>query len=137
MKRLIFVLVVLTAVSPIFAQSNSNENNDTYYINVRVERIYPTGHGYIIQYQKSTSELGTIGIPNEWFMDAGGKAEIMKLPWGKNWPTMSVFYDNGEFSHLRLYVHRAKSHQTWGNLPQGTDLSRYFSEDQNSFNFRY
>jgi len=137
MKRVIFALVVLAAVSPIFAQNNSNESSNMYYINVRVERIYPSSEGYIVQYQKSNTQLGIVGIPLEWFNDAAGRAELLQLPAGANWPTMSIFYVEGEFSHVRLYVHRVKSHRTWGAIPQGADLSRYFSEDRDTFNFQY
>jgi hypothetical protein len=137
MKRFIFALVVLAVVSPVFAQNNSNASSNLYYINVRVERIYPSGEGYIVQYQKSNGQFATIGIPMDWFIDAAGRAELLLLPPGANWPTMSVFFDGGEFSHLRLYVHRVKGHKTWGVVPQGADLSRFFSEDRDSFNFQY
>jgi hypothetical protein len=137
MKRVIFVLLVLTAVSPVFAQNNAGENPNMYYINVRVERVYPSSEGYIVQYQKANSQIATLGIPLEWFIDAGGRAELLLLPAGTNWPTMSIFYVNGEFSHVRLYVHRVKSHKTWGIIPQGADLSRYFTENQDTLDFQY
>jgi len=137
MKRFIFAIIVLAAVSPIFAQNNSNEGSNMYYINVRVERIYPSNEGYIIQYQRSNTQLAIVGIPMEWFTDAAGRAELIQLPAGTNWPTMSVFYVDGEFSHVRLYVHRVKGHRTWGVVPQGADLSRYFSEDRDKLNFQY
>lgn len=136
MKKLIVVFFVFAVVSPIFAQNNI-ELPDLYYVNLHVERIYPSSKGYIVMYQKSTGELGAVGIPNEWFANAAGKAEIVRLPPGVTWPTLTVFYANGEFSHVRLYVHRSKSHQTWGNIPQGTDTSRFFSEDQDSLNIHY
>jgi hypothetical protein len=157
MKRFIFVLVVLAVVSPAFAQNNSNEINNIYCVNVLVERIYPSSQGYIVQYLRSTGGVGTVGIPNEWFMDihsaedqamsgtaavslqyiAAGKAEIMNLPPGRDWPSMSVFYVDGKFNHIRLYVHRNKSHQTWSNIPQGTDVSRFFSEDRETLNIKF
>jgi len=136
MKKVLFVLVVLAVVSPIFAQNNAfNERSDLYYMNVRVERIYPSGDGYIVQYQRSNGLFATVGIPMDWF-NAAGKAEILLLPPGKNWPTMSVFYNAGEFSHVRLYIHRMKGHATWGIVPQGADLSRFFG-DQETFNFQF
>ena len=157
MKRFIFALVVLAVVSPAFAQSNSNGNNNMYYINVQIERIYPSSQGYIIQYYKSTGGLGTVGVPNTWFIDAqsansqssaetapvslqyiaAGKAEIMNLPPGRDWPSMSVFYVDGKLNHVRLYVHRNKSHPTWSNIPQGMDVSRFFSEDGESLNIQF
>jgi len=137
MKKVVFVLVVLAVVSPIFAQNNDNDSPNMYYINLRVERIYPSGEGYIIQYQRGNGQFATVGIPIEWFTDAASKADLIVLPAGTNWPTMSIFYDKGEFSHLRLYVHKAKSHSTWGAIPQGTDLSRFFPEDRETLNLQF
>ncbi|MCL2765410.1 MAG: hypothetical protein FWD40_09065 [Treponema sp.] len=126
MKKLIFALILLALVTPVFAM------DEVYYINVPVERIYPSSTGYVVQYRSSSSVIATIGIPNDWFSDSAGSAELIRLPSAADWPTMSVFYINGEFSHVRLYVHRVKGHHTWGNIPQGTDVSRFFT-DKESF----
>jgi len=127
MKKLVIVLIFLAIISPVFAQNNSGNDSNMYVINVPIEKIYPSSMGYIIQFRKNSSlSIGTVGIPNEWFINAAGKAEFIRLPSGANWPSMSVFYTDGEFSHVRLYVHRLKSHQTWGNVPQGMDVSKNF-----------
>ena len=137
MKKLIIVLIFLAVLSPVFAQTISEQNrSNMFYINVPVEKVYPSGRGFVVQYRKGNTEIGTIGIPNEWFTNAAGKAELINLPRGRNWPTMSVFYRDGEFSHVRLYVHRAKSHNTWGNIPQSTDVSRFFS-DPDTFDIQF
>ena len=135
MKKLIIVLFIMALALPVFAQTKITGSHDMYYINVPVEKIYPTKDGYIIMY-RSSSIIASVGIPNEWFSNAGGKAELIRLPVAGDWPTLSVFYVEGEFSHVRLYVHRAKSHHTWGSLPQGIDVSKYF-EDKESFNIKY
>jgi hypothetical protein len=137
MKKLIIVLFFLALITPVFAQTYSgNIDSDIYYHNITVERIYPSGEGYIVQYRKGINQFGIIGIPNEWFTEAGGKAELMKLPAGKNWPTMSIFYKAGKFDHVRLYVHQRKDHSTWGNIPQGTDVTKYF-KDVDSFRIEF
>jgi len=138
MKKLVILLILFALVMPVFAQNNSNSDDQDriYYINVPVERIIPTSTGYVIQYRNSSSLLGIVGIPNEWFTDAASSAEIIRLPPGLDWPTMSVFYRNGEFSHIKLYVHRSRAHMTWGNIPQGTDVSRFFT-DKESFKINF
>lgn len=144
MKKLIIVLIFMVVLSPavftpIFAQNySSGDRGDMFYLNVPVEKVYPSSSGYIVQYRKNGfNEIGTVGLPNEWFTEAGGRAEIIKLPRGRNWPSLSIFYKNGEFSHVRLYVHSAKGHQTWGNIPQGADVSRHFSGDPDTLNIEY
>jgi len=129
-KKFIIYLIFMAVITPVFAQNNPNGDN-MYYYNVVVDKIYPSSEGYVIQYRKNNIfDVGTIGIPNNWFSEAGGKAELIRLPAGANWPTMSVFYNNGEFSHVRLYIHRSKSHETWGNVPLGMDVSRHFKEPE-------
>jgi len=137
MKKLIFVLIILALAVPAFTQVNNDKDTKLYVINVPVEKIYPSGEGYIVMYRSGSATTGTIGIPNNWFTDAGGSAELVKLPVASDWPTMSVFYVDGEFSHVRLYTHPAKSHWTWGNIPMGTDVSRFFPESKESFKLKF
>jgi hypothetical protein len=137
MKKIIIVLAFLALVSPVFAQHSAvNRPDNLYYTNVSVERIFPSRQGYVVQYRSASSIVATVGIPNEWFTDAAGIAELVILPTASDWPTMTVFYKNGEFSHVRLYVHPAKSHLTWGNIPQGIDVSGLFT-DKESFKIQY
>jgi len=133
MKRLIIALFLIVLFSPVFAQNELEDR--VYYYNFPVERIYPSSDGYVVQYRNS-SIVDTIGIPNEWFTGAASKAEMVQLQAGADWPTMSVFYSNGEFVFVRLYVHRSKAHHTWGSIPQGTDLSRFFG-DKESFDIKF
>jgi hypothetical protein len=137
MKKLIVVFIFMAVISPVFSQNNSRDTSgNMHYFNVPIERIYYAGEGYVIQYRKGVNQLGTIGIPYAWFTEAGGKAEILKLPGGTNWPSMSVFYRDGEFSYVRLYVHREKRHLTWSVVPQGADVSRHF-KDPESFKLEF
>jgi len=131
MKKIIVVLFFLAVISPVFAQPDPRYNqSDIYYLSVSVERIYPTGSGYIVQYRRSGNKISTVGLPNEWFTMAAGKAEVITLPRGIHWPTMTVFYRDGEFSHVKLYVHRSRAHQTWGNVSQFADVSRFFTNTE-------
>ena len=127
MKKLIIAVIFFALISPVFAQNNSNNNTDMYYVNVSLEKIYPTNQGYVIMYRTQRG-FSTVGIPNRWFTDPAGRADLVRLPTGSDWPTMSIFYVDGEFSHVRLYVHAHRGHRTWGNISQGTNVSRFFPE---------
>lgn len=129
MKKLIIVLVFFAIILPVFAQNNAGSGEKAmYYHNVTIEKIYLSIEGYIVQYRKGVNEIGTIGIPYEWFTGAASKAEVLLLPYGIDWPSMSVFYEDGEFKFVRLYVHRWKRHRTWSVVPQGADVSRHFKD---------
>jgi len=137
MKKFIFISLLILASSTLFAQNVADENKSYLYpVTVTVEKIYMASEGYLVQYRKNLNSIGTIGIPREWFFEAGSKAVLITLPPGTTWPTLTIFYKEGEFSHLRLYAHRSKSHTTWGNILPGTDVSRYFG-DQDKFTVEY
>ncbi|MCL2179849.1 MAG: hypothetical protein FWB83_01860 [Treponema sp.] len=128
MKKLILTLIFMAIITPIFAQNSSSGNAHTfYYINVRVEKIYPSHTGYIVLYHTQTG-TALIGLPNPWFREAAGMAELIRLGAGSDWPSMTVFYVDGEFSFVRLYIHRNRGHESWGSIPMGFDVSRYFGD---------
>jgi hypothetical protein len=131
-KLLIFAVftVILAAGSPIFAQTTAADRkkheSEYYYKNVALERIYPYRNGYVIQYRRGLNRMEMAYLPLEWFTTTAGKGEIITLPKGKAWPSLTVYYRNGEFSHVRLYVHHMASHQTWGSIPQTVNIDDRF-----------
>lgn len=138
MKKIIFALIFTAIISPVFSQSKEERGKtDMYYKNVPIEKIYQCNLGYVILYRKGTNQLGTISIPNEWFTEAAGRAEMMNLPNGPDWPTMSVFYKAGEFSHVRIYVHRIRTHASWGLFSGAVDFRPFFTEEYSIENIKY
>jgi hypothetical protein len=95
-------------------------------VNITLERIYPYPTGYVVQYRKGLNQIDRLYLPMEWFVSTAGKGEIITLPAGTAWPSLTAFYKDGTFSHLRLYVHRSPSHQTWGTIPQNINLDSQF-----------
>jgi len=130
MKKIIVaaVFVVFWVIgSPVFAQDKQKENQSEYYYkNISLEKIYPYRNGYVIQYRRGINMIDKAYLPMSWFTSSAGKGEIVTLPVGKAWPSLSIYYKNGEFSHIRLYVHRVQTHETWGVIPQGVNIDSYF-----------
>ncbi len=135
-SRLFIILIVLSFVTviPVFAQDAGTRNNagisaenesDMFYVNIPIEKIYPYQKGYVVLYRNNT-RLAQTYIPIEWFSGPEGKADLIRLGSGKRWPYLTVFYQNGEFSHLRLYVRREVTHETWGNIPVGVNIDDRF-----------
>jgi hypothetical protein len=129
MKKLVVVAVcavLLIAGLPVFAQNSQKENESEYYYkNISLERIYPYRNGYVVQYRKGV-QMAQAYLPMEWFSSSAGRGEIITLPKGTAWPSLTVYYKNGEFSHVRLYVHHSASHQTWGTVPQTVNIDSRF-----------
>jgi hypothetical protein len=130
MKKIIILAVLavfLFAVSPVFAQEKQDRvESEYYYKNVSLEKIYPYRAGYVVQYRQGMSKVARAYLPIEWFVGSATKGEIITLPSGIAWPSMTVYYKNGEFSHVRLYVHHLTTHQTWGDIPQNVNIDSSF-----------
>ena len=135
MKKLIIAVifaVFMVAGLPVFAQEEQkeekNEPADYYYKNITLEKIYLYRRGYVIQYRRGLNQIGRAYLPLEWFSSTASKGEIINLPAGNSWPSMSIYYNEGEFSHVRLYVHRSSAHRTWGTIPQNVNLDSRFDD---------
>jgi hypothetical protein len=132
MKKLIFAavfIVAFAALQPLYAQKISKENESGhYYVSIPLEKVYIHRAGYVLAYRKGVTNMARAYVPYEWFSDAGGKAEVIILPPGQNWPSLTVFYKEGEFSHIKLYVHRWKGHSTWGILPISANIDDRFKD---------
>jgi len=130
MKKYIIAIIFMALISPVFAQNNAEESPNVYCVNVSVEKIYNTNQGYIIFYRTQRG-ITSVGLPYSWFYGGGAtKAEFVRLPMASDWPSMTVFYNNGELTHIRVYTHRHRGHYTWGNIAQGIDTSSYFTDEE-------
>jgi hypothetical protein len=129
MKKLVIfaVFIAFIAGSLVFAQEDKHKHDSEYYYkNVTLEKIYPYDSGYVVQYRRGLNRLELAYLPLEWFTTTAGKGEIITLPRGQTWPSLTIYYKNGVFSHVRLYVHPQASHQTWGTIPQNANLDSRF-----------
>lgn len=136
LRLMLVAFVAFVSVLPIAAQEAERDNwSSMYYINVPIEKIYPHNLGYMVLYRKSGIELGRAYIPQAWFSEAGGKGEIIRIASGTLWPYMSVYYNQGQFSHVRLYIRRDRAHPSWGMLPQGTRIDERFNIEELNLEF--
>ena len=129
MKKAIFVVLLgllIFSVPALYAQDlATNKESEYYYISIPIEKIYVHRDGYVVLYQKGFSLVRTF-IPMEWFENPTGRADLVQLGTGSSWPHFSVYYKNGAFSHVRLYVRKSFGHETWGTLPFNANIDQYF-----------
>ena len=110
--------------------------SELYYINVPIEKVYPYRLGYVVLYRKGANELGRAYIPYEWFRASVGKAQLFQLGDGKTWPCMSVFYKEGAFYGVKLYVAKRGTHLTWGNIPSNVNIDDRFQVESIDLGFK-
>lgn len=65
---------------------------------------------------------------------AGGKGVIVK-GMDPAYPYFSIFWKQGEFHSVKLYVHRDLQHESWGTLRLVPDISDKFDIDSLELDF--
>ena len=134
MRKLMFFIVLTVFIGlsePVFAQHNTihgHPESEYYYFNFPLEKIYSHNLGYVVVYRRIGNQFAHTFLPREWFAAMGDyRGDMVFLSTGREWPSMTVYYRNGEFSHVRLRVRHNKAHTTWGVIPLGTSINEYFS----------
>jgi hypothetical protein len=134
MKKFLFfttLLLILAGTVPLMAQENTASSTggttaETYAFTVSLEKVYPYRKGYIVKYRKGIAKMVDAYLPYEWFHGTGAKGDLIELRSGTDWPHMTVFYKNGEFDHVRLYVRKERSHESWGDVPLNVNIDDRF-----------
>jgi hypothetical protein len=109
------------------SSSQKYRNESEYYpVFVHVDKIYNYSKGYIVSYRKGPLDMANAYLPLAWFTGPASKGEIVRQGTANAWPRLVVYYKNGEFSHVRLYVHKNRNHETWGVARTSEELDSKF-----------
>lgn len=138
------VFLFLVGVLPLVAQEAGAENSgpvkssEYYVVQVPVEKIWIHNKGYVVQYRKSALVDKKAYLPLSWFVlseDNPGpfKGEIIPIGPGKTWPHLAIYYKDGVFSHVRLYIRREPGHISWGRIEPYSSFDEQF---QNADDFK-
>jgi hypothetical protein len=133
MKKAGFALaaaVLLVTSLPSFAQkaySSADNPKDAYYKVVPLLKVWMHPLGYLVQYWTSKSQVAPMYIPYTWFNGgASSKADIIFVN-DPGVPYVAIFWVDGKFDHLNLYVQSSYESLTWGILNGAADLSSQFN----------
>lgn len=129
--RLLIVLLVLFVSGGVaFAQQETTDEEEPviYPVTVYLNTVYQHSRGYVVDYNDSELYFQRTYLPGRWFTAAAGQAEIL-YSMDKSVPYMVVYYIDGEFHHVRLFVHQNPFHSSWDQLPAGIDLEEEFAVD--------
>ena len=125
------VLATLFVGTFAFAQTPlTGKQSDYYYFNYPIEKIYLYRLGYMIVYRGNSNLMARTYVPHEWFTGTGeeNKGEIVYLTPGNEWPSMTFYFKDGDFSHVKLRIRRDRSHQSWGYVPLNMNLDELFKD---------
>jgi hypothetical protein len=126
-RSLLLVFVGLMVFSGhLIAQEQETDEAAFAAVTVYVQQIFPHSRGFMVTYNRSDLYRGEVFLPGSWFTAAAGRAEMVYSN-HPSAPYMTVFFENGEFSHLRLFAHANPGDRSWGALPSGQDFEEEFS----------
>ena len=122
------MLLLVGQVSFLFA-----DESEFFFKSVSIVRVYPHRLGYRILYARTNMDLGEMYVPMTWFQydqEAGGvgKGELV-IGNDDSYPYFSIFWKNGQFNHIRLYLQENRGHESWGNIPVGSNWDARFDID--------
>ncbi len=131
MKKIALVLLLMIGITLILSAAES----DLYVKTLYIEKVYPHELGYKIEYRRSNSMfLATAYLPLEWFGRSDGPARIVYAN-DNSVPFVNIYWRNGEFDHLVLFVHESFRHISWGTLRQTEGVASKFDLDEPEFVF--
>ncbi len=123
MKRATLVLVLIAFVSLCI----SADTSAFYPVRIDVVKVFSHADGFRVMYRKGSSDVGSTYLPARWFVP-GGKAELVRGN-DPSFPYMTIFYKDGKFDHLRLYVLADQRDPMWGVLPPDQGAGKFTSDD--------
>jgi hypothetical protein len=131
MKKIILLVVLMALCQGAFlfaqeAPQNISKESEYYFFNFPIEKIYAHRLGYMVVYRRNSNQVARTFIPMDWFNVVGGRGDLVGLSSGVEWPSMTVYYKSGQFSHVRLRVRQVRTHESWGVLPFNINYDEYF-----------
>ena len=123
MKRATLVIALIA----FFACALAAEASAFYPVRIDVVKVFSHADGFRVIYRKGTADVAALYLPARWFVP-GGKAELVRAN-DPSFPYMSIFYKNGAFDHLRLYVLSDQHDDTWGVLAPADGAGKFVSDE--------
>ena len=139
LKRFVAALCMLILTGILFAgygfaqdasAKKTLARESSYFVKtLPITRIYPHSKGFKVLFIRSDLNIGSFYVPMNWFRGSGA-ANQAQIMYGIDpaYPYCYIFWSEGEFSHIRLYVIKDKNHESWGVLSPTEDLSKFDAE---------
>ena len=120
---ILLLFVLFGSLQALFAQ-----DDDIYVKTVLISKVYPHELGYRLLYIRGDLSIGELYVPREWFESAGGRGDLI-LGMDRSYPYLSIFWVNGEFSHIRLYLYNDLRHSSYGTFRNAASFVDRFEVD--------
>ena len=131
MKKTIFISLVLLFLSGVLLFA---ETSEMFVKTMPITKIYTHRLGFKVLYLKTDLTFGEMYVPLKWFDEAGGKGVLIRGT-DPAYPYFSIFWKNGEFHSIKLYVINDFRDETWGSLKLPPDQVGEFDIDTLELDF--
>lgn len=122
----IFALLFILSTASVMAQE---EDGSQYYVkSLVITQVALGSNGYKVTYLNGRGRLHNVYLPLEWFGGSAGKGERIDT-WASSAPFMQVYYLDGSFSHVRLFLIPSFDHVTWTAMDSEDDTESNFSSE--------
>jgi hypothetical protein len=117
--------ILLLAGLPAFSQAQAYPK-DAYVKTVPIVKISVHEMGYKVSFFNSHQQLQDIYVPLTWFNKGPNSKADLIYDRAATFPYISVFWIDGKFDHVNIYVLTDFSSPTWDVLIAAGDLSNLF-----------
>ena len=122
MKKLIIIFLVTLLCFSLYAQQEAEEQ-DLFYINVPIVRVYDHIDAYVVHYLKGNMSVGQVFVPKVWFnTQEVNKSRLRPLAKGVE-PYMTVIYESGTFQKVYINMPINRRHSSWKILSRNIDVA--------------
>ena len=131
MKKRIFIvamLVMVVAGLSVAQEAQESSESELFVHTVYLNQVFRHRLGFKVTYTAANLDYKEVYIPTSWFTQAAGKGELIETS-SQSAPYMDVYYRNGEFSHVRLFVRDNPFHVTWGRLDDVPNAEEKFNKE--------
>ena len=133
-KRAITILILLLIVG-LFSSATTS----TFFTkSVIITRIFPHSMGYKIFYMSNDLKLKEVYLPGSLFTNERAEGlgkSIINYGYGQSYPYMTIYWNGGEFSHVKLFLKKDFNDITWGAFNNPNDHDENFKNATLKFYF--
>ena len=132
MKKICAILAVLMFLA--VAGSISADESKLYARSFKIDRVYPHALGYKVMYLTGRLTYATTYLPHKWFSMSATKDGVQakgEIAFGNDpsYPYMIVFWNEGKFSHVRLFLKKSMRDISYGVISINQDPSVFEIEE--------
>ena len=140
MKKWVVLLSLIILATVTYSAWSESVESEYYVKTVLIHKIYHHTQGFRVVYETQDLKLKDTFIPYSWFKNPQNpdpdnwKAEVVygDMP---EYPYYNIYWKNGQFSHIRLFLRNKRTHPSWGTLKDPDRYTENFNIDSPDFEF--